>query len=406
MKKVTFQYQWVIMIAGTWALFASLGIGRFALGMLLPAMGAELQLSYAQMGAISTLNFCGYLAAVLFCGALTRRCGTRALVSIALAMVGGSMLLIGMVEKLWLIMGLYFVTGVGSALSNVPIMALLAVWYQPMYRGRVAGVMVMGNGLGIIMSGYLVPILNDFGSGWQLSWLCLGGIALSAAFGAGLLLRNEPQSAVVQKIRATSTIGPQVADTKQTDSSSWYRRIYLHCGALYFLFGFTYVIYVTFLVTSLVQERAMSEQSAGLIWSWVGLLSLVSGPLFGYLSDRFGRRNALMTVFAIQSAAYFLAISGLPLYALYASVFCFGIVAWSVPSIMAALIGDIAGATGAATIFGFVTFVFGIGQLSGPYCAGLLAEQNGGFQMSFLLASGLAFLALLLAALLPKKPTG
>ncbi|THB77009.1 MAG: YbfB/YjiJ family MFS transporter [Desulfobulbaceae bacterium] len=395
------------MFSGTCALFASLGIGRFALGMLLPAMGVELQLSYAQMGIISTLNFCGYLSAVLLCGYFSRICGTRLLVFIALTMVGGSMLLIGSVENLWLIMGLYFVTGVGSALSNVPIMALLAVWFKPLYRGRVAGVMVMGNGLGIVMSGYLVPVLNNCGYGWQLSWLCLGGIALIAALCSGLLLRNEPEPELAEQILAASMVQHSVAHQESIgEPPPWYRKIYLHCGAIYFLFGFTYVIYVTFLVTSLVQERGMIEQSAGVIWSWVGLLSLVSGPLFGYVSDRFGRRNALMAVFSIQSVAYLFAISGLPLYALYGSVFCFGIVAWSIPSIMAALVGDIAGPARAATIFGFVTFVFGIGQISGPYCAGLLAEHTGGFTMSFLMASLLAIAAVVLSARLPIQMKG
>ncbi len=58
-------YRWVIVLGGIFGLFASLGIGRFALGMLLPAMVEPLQLTYSQMGFIGTLNFCGYLAAVL-----------------------------------------------------------------------------------------------------------------------------------------------------------------------------------------------------------------------------------------------------------------------------------------------------------------------------------------------------
>ena len=36
----TFHYGWYVVAAGTLCIFASLGFGRFALGMLLPAMGA------------------------------------------------------------------------------------------------------------------------------------------------------------------------------------------------------------------------------------------------------------------------------------------------------------------------------------------------------------------------------
>jgi|GEM_PF-6412921 len=72
-------YGWHIVWAGTLCIFASLGLGRFALGMLLPAMGGSLRLSYSQMGLVSTMNFVGYLIAVFFCGTLTARFGHRRL---------------------------------------------------------------------------------------------------------------------------------------------------------------------------------------------------------------------------------------------------------------------------------------------------------------------------------------
>ena len=56
---IPFHYGWLIVIAGSLGIFACIGLARFALGMLLPAMGADLQLSYAQMGTISTANFIG-----------------------------------------------------------------------------------------------------------------------------------------------------------------------------------------------------------------------------------------------------------------------------------------------------------------------------------------------------------
>ncbi|MCA1764697.1 MAG: YbfB/YjiJ family MFS transporter [Desulfobulbaceae bacterium] len=50
-------YGWHIVWSSTLGIFSCLGLGRFALGMLLPAMGASLGLSYSQMGLISTANF-------------------------------------------------------------------------------------------------------------------------------------------------------------------------------------------------------------------------------------------------------------------------------------------------------------------------------------------------------------
>src|SRR5665647_3087703 len=94
-------YGWYIMITGTLCLFASLGLGRFSLGMLLPSMGRDLHLSYVQMGLIGTMNFIGYLAAVLLCSRLTRRFGARRLIGTALTAIGVSMLLIGWARNLY-----------------------------------------------------------------------------------------------------------------------------------------------------------------------------------------------------------------------------------------------------------------------------------------------------------------
>jgi predicted MFS family arabinose efflux permease len=176
------------------------------------------------------------------------------------------------------------------------------------------------------------------------------------------------------------------------------RKAVAHCGAIYFIFGFTYVIYATFIVTVLVNEYGFSEKVAGTFWAWVGLLSLFSGPVFGTLSDRLGRKAGLMLVFSIQTFSYLLVGLHLSGPALALSIGCFGIVAWSVPSIMIALVGDLVGSRNTVRVFGLITFVFGMGQISGPYLAGLIAEKTGNFSGSFLMAAGMTFLAILVSS--------
>jgi fucose permease len=70
-------YAWIIVFAGILTLFCCMGLGRFALGMLLPSMGTSLQLSYSEMGFISTGNFVGYLISVFLCGKMIARLGER-----------------------------------------------------------------------------------------------------------------------------------------------------------------------------------------------------------------------------------------------------------------------------------------------------------------------------------------
>lgn len=392
-------YGWYIVAAGTLCIFSCLGLGRFSLGMLLPSMGRALHLSYAQMGLVSTSNFIGYLAGILLSSRLMKTIGARALIGASLLLVGLSMIAVGLASSLSVLVFFYILTGIGSAMANIPIMALVSVWFTSRKRGKAAGFIVIGSGLAIVLSGWLVPQLNGlYADGWRISWFALGGAVILAAAICFKVIRNTPQELGLEPIDS---------ETRPAAASEHFREvtlrspIVLHCAAIYFLFGFTYVIYATFIVTALVREKGFPESVAGHFWSWVGLLSLFSGPVFGTFSDRFGRKAALITVFAIQAAAYLFMALDLPEIFLYLSIGCFGIVAWSIPSIMAAIVGDYAGYRQVAAIFGFVTFIFGLGQITGPYLAGVLAQATGSFSGSFFMAAGMAVLAIVLSALLP-----
>jgi MFS family permease len=396
-----FHYGWLIVAAGTLCIFAGLGLGRFALGMLLPSMAASLGLSYSQMGLISTANFLGYLVAVLAGGFAVRHFGSRRLIFAALMIVGISMGLVGMAGGFLSVLGLYLLTGVGSGAANIPMMGLVTAWFHGSQRGRAAGFVVSGSGFAILLSGWMIPAVNQLhgDEGWRLSWMVLAAIVVVVAFVCLLILRDRPEDLGLIPV-GEEREGPPESRTGESGGTPMRRSTLYHLGAIYFLFGFTYVIYATFFVTFLVKEHGYSETVAGTFWSAVGLLSLLSGPVFGTLSDRWGRKRCLMIVFAIQTMAYLLAASGRTGPFLYASVCLYGVVAWSIPSIMAALAGDHAGPEKVAQVFGMITFIFGIGQIAGPALAGYMADQTGSFTSSFTLAAAMTMLAIVLAALL------
>jgi MFS family permease len=356
------------------------------------------------MGFISTANFIGYLIAVLLGGVIAVKAGARKLISASLLLVGVSMLLISRAKNFEQVLVLYTLTSMGSGASNVPMMGLVSTWFSRKKRGRAAGFIVIGSGFAIILSGKFIPAVNDvFGlNGWRINWLILGVSSILISFLCLLLLRNRPEDKGLQPAGSENTVPAFPSGTGgKTESIYREKTIYL-LGIIYFLFGYTYVIYATFIVTTLVNEHGFSESVAGNFWSWVGFLSLFSGPIFGTLSDKLGRKAGLITVFSFQMLAYLLVAFKLPNVMLYVSIFCFGLVAWSIPSIMIAAVSDYVGAVRAVAAFGFVTFIFGVGQISGPAVAGVLAETSGNFSSSFLMAGILAGLAILLSAFLRK----
>ena len=399
-------YGWVIVAAGTLCVVACLGFGRFALGMLLPSMAATLNLSYSHMGFIGTGNFVGYLVAVFASGLIVARIGQRKFIFLSLLLVGVTMALLSSAQAFGGLLALYVLTGMGSGGANVSIMSLVSTWFARRNRGKAAGYMVIGSGFGIIFAGYFIPYVNATtgGEGWRISWLSLGALVVLIAFLCLAFVRNKPSDLGLSLPGESGSDAGTGGPTRRNNIANIYRSpVIYHLGAIYFLFGFTYVIYATFIVTTLVKERGMSESVAGSFWSVVGFLSLFSGPVFGSISDKLGRKAGLMLVFSFQFLAYLLVASSLPGIFLYLSIFFYGIVAWSVPAIMAAAAGDYAGPENAAKALGFITLIFGMGQISGPAIAGVLAQNAGSFSSSFYMAAAMAGLAIMLTAFL-KKP--
>ncbi len=408
-SRLPFHYAWAIVVTGTIVIMACLGFGRFALGMLLPSMASSLKLSYAQIGYISTGNFIGYLASVLLCAPIARRIGSRRLIVLALAVIALSMALISRAHSFAFVLVLYCITGIGSGAANVPMMGLITAWFDRSIRGKAAGFVVIGSGFAIIISGKLIPYVNGLkgAEGWRDSWLLLSLFVAAIAGLALLVIRNRPEELGTRPLGSDDRAFAPAERVAVAHHVSVYRNRTLYLlGSIYFLFGYTYVIYATFIVTALVKERGFSEAIAGNFWSWVGFLSLFSGPVFGTLSDRIGRKAGLMIVFSLQMLAYLLVAGNLPEIFLYLSIACYGIAAWSIPSIMVAAVGEYVGAEQALAAFGFITFIFGLGQISGPSVAGILAERTGSFSSGFFMAAALAATAILLASALrkPEKP--
>ncbi|MBU1232754.1 MAG: YbfB/YjiJ family MFS transporter [Proteobacteria bacterium] len=399
-------YGWIIVLSGVLAIVAVLGLGRFSLGMLLPSMGSDLELGYSRMGFIGTGNFVGYLLAVLISSRMVKHFNYRAVISGGIFLVGSSMIIVGSANGFWLILTAFFFTGIGSGLANVPVMILISHWFGSSMRGRATGLVVSGSGLGIMLTGLLVPAINNWAGnsqGWRINWVILGSLVLAIGVLCALLIRNRPQDRGLQVLETSRKKGEEKqADLLTKKPIITGKRVFLHLGSIYFFFGFTYVIYVTFVITTLINDYSFTEAVAGRFWFWFGLLGIFSGPLFGSLSDRLGRGRTLALVYTLQGVSHLLlALNPMP-GSVYLSIALFALCAWSVPSIVAAAISDYLGPLKAASGFAAVTLLFGIGQITGPALAGILAERSGSFAQAYLLASLLTGTAAVLSLFLPK----
>ena len=403
-KSEKIHYAWVIVAVGSLVIFSCIGLARYAYTMLLPAMQSGLGLSYDRMGFIGTTNFCGYLLAVFLSSTLLRRFHARGVISTSLLLVSLCMLGISQSHSFHIITLLYFLTGMGTGFANIPMMALITYWFRSEKRGRAAGLVIGGNGAAIIFAGFLIPQLNKvYGAvGWRSSWLVLGLISLAVTVCAALLLRNHPAEMGLEPLGKSVAPSP---DQLQPHEKRGDGTILLKLGLLYMAFGATFMVFGTFIVTTMVKEYGFSEAKAGFYWSCVGFFSLFSGVGFGTLSDKIGRKKGLALVYIVQTIAYLLAGLKLGSAGLLVSIILYGSAVFAIPAIMAAAIGDYLGLSRAASAFATVTIFFALGQTIGPGLAGVIAKATGSFTNAYLLASLLTAAAAIFVATLPKPVT-
>ena len=388
-------YAWVISGVAILAVFCCLGLARFAFGMMLPGMAQDLGLDYSQQGLLGTGYFVGYLLTVAPLPYLAPRLGARRIVSAGLLTITLALAGFSLSSDFVVLTILYLIAGIGSGGAFVPVMSLASHWFHPSHRGRAAGIFLAGAGLGIIVSGFVVPRLEPlFGfTDWQVGWLIFSCLSLVLALLTAVLLRNNPAELGLEPYGRP---GPLASGSDGPADTRGFRSIVLHMGAIYAIYGATYMVYATFIVTTMEQDFTFSRDHAGQVWAWIGFFSIFSGALFGFLSDHLGRRNGMIIAFGVLGLAYFLVSMNFGLAGLYISIALFGFAAWSIPTIISAAAGDYLGIQAAASGLAVITLMFAIGQSLGPVGGGIVAELTGDFTMAYGISAALCVLAITL----------
>jgi MFS family permease len=399
-KKI--HYGWIVIFMGMVATVAAHGFGRMAYTILLPAMKDGLHFDYTQLGLLGTGNFIGYLSMAIIGGFLAARFGTRTVITIALLLMGVTMMLTGLAKSFGFAFAMRLLTGLGNGAAFVPAMALGSAWFAVKNRGFATGIVSGGIGLGTFLSGIIVPaILASYETdGWRYSWYFLGACVIGVAGIMWLFLRNQPQDKglfPVGQDEKKAILNPVSND--KVSALDW-KKVYRmkeiwYLGIVYFFYGLSYIIYMVFFAAYLVKEMGYTQAWAGGLWATVGALSIFCGVIWGSVSDRIGRGKGAAMAYLVLGLSYIIFAVVQNEFGFYLSAFLFGLTAWSIPTIMAAAAGDLVGPRLAPAGLGFATLFFGIGQSIGPALGGYLADLTHSFMLPFLMAGVISLVGMI-----------
>ena len=391
-------YGWVIVGVGVLVKMTGLGFGRFAYPMLIPSMRGSLGFNYIEMGLLSGAIMLGYLLFSLIGGMLATRFGPKRIVIVSLLCGTLSMFFISRLSEFFPLLFFTFAMGAGGAGAHISMTTLPMAWFEERRLGRALGVVTGGTGLGIIVTGLLLPtLLFHLGKeAWRQCWLLLALITFLVAVIGWILLKEKPNQI---------TLLPSRPDEDKESIPSAGKKNGLNLRAIfiiYFIFGFAYNIYATYFVAYMVEEIRLTEKTAGDIWAIFGWMCMGSGLIWGFISDRLGRREALLWNNGIIAFSVLLPLLLHQPFFLGLSAFLFGATFLGTVTVIAATIGDQI-VEKRAYVYGLVTLIHGIGQFLGTISGGYLKDLTGSFQLTLIVSLTGFLLCILLTAINKKR---
>jgi predicted MFS family arabinose efflux permease len=373
----------------------SLGITRFAYGLLLPPMRDDLGWSYTLAGAMNTANAVGYLIGALAMSWLVQRSSPTRLLLWGSVLASLFMAASGFFTGSVPLLTQRLLAGVASALvfSTGGLLAARLAAQQPRRSGFLLGLYYGGTGLGIVVSALGVPWLLAQAAGrphawawawWGLALLCaLATVML--AWPARVLAAREAAATVVSSTPAANAAAPGSALAGRVFRS----RDFVFALGGYACFGIGYIGYMTFVI-ALLREQGSSPVAITTYFALLGLAVVASSRIWAGLLDRYRNGRALALLNALLGVATLLPAITAAWPLIIASGLLFGGVFLSVVASTTALVRHNLPPSQWAAGIGVFTVVFAAGQIVGPTVVGFIADGPGG------LARGLVFSALAL----------
>lgn len=366
----------LLAVALSAAAAVSLGVTRFAYGLLLPAMREDLAWSYTLLGAMNTSNALGY-----FLGALAT---SRV---IALWGPGRAVLWGGLLAAVLMWMPGFFVdptvlifqrllAGMLSAVVFISggILAARMGSRQAGRAGLILGLYYGGTGAGIVLSALVVPWILDGEQlpfvPWVLAWWALGLACLVMV----AWLRWP-----VKVLAGWETDSVAASDPPQ--AAAWWPMRYALLG--YSLFGLGYIGYMTFAV-ALLREHGANSVEVAWFYGILGLMVMASSRIWAGLLNAHRGGGALARLNALLGLAVVLPTLSDNFYVFVLSGALFGAVFMSIVATTTAFVRlNFPAAAWSAGITAF-SVVFAMGQVLGPLAVGWVADSHGGLVRGFL----------------------
>ena len=362
----------------------SYGLARFAFGLFVPPIRAELELTPYAIGIVGALPLVSFLLATLVAPIAADRLGARyaAMLSGAFAVVG--LALIGLSESASSLGIGVFACGICTGLMMPALTAAMQALVKRRDHGRVSAVMNAGTSIGVIVA---VPAVLFLAGAWRLAYASFAVVAVIGMAATWLFV-----PAVSKIVPANAAPPPPISKLQ------WSRLFGLSLFA--FAMGFVASAYWIFAPDLVVTLGALPPATTGWLWLGVGIAGL-GGATVADLADRNNPpiTHALMLMMLSASLALLAASPGRLVLATF-SALVFGAAYMSLTGLyLMTGIRLLPGRLSLGPVFPFMAVA--LGQAVGSPVVGAMVGRFG-YADAFATVSAIGIVVAILSPLYPK----
>lgn len=347
MRRIHREVLWPVYVPA-----ALLGIPAQAVLILLPLYVLELGGGVAAASAVVGLRGVGMMAFDIPAGLLAARIGDRAIMLIAMVLLGAAYLMFALVDEVAWFYPIAFLNGAGSSTFLLGRMSYVTAVCEPRERGRVIS-MIAGTMRVAALVGPLAGTALAAWMGFAAAFFCVA-VAVIFAFACVAVSAIDDRPAV--KAQHWRSIG---------ELAYSYRRVFATAGVAAVAFMLMRAAR-TVLIPLIGADLDFGTTAIGLIVSLSALIDVVLFYPAGTIVDRWGRRATAVPssfLFAASLAALSLAQG---LYSLVAVAIALGVANGLSTGIVMILGTDLAPANRRDEFLGIWRFLTDLGSAAGP----------------------------------------
>lgn len=283
------------VVALTFCLGLVLFLDRAALSVLAPSIRRDLHLGPAAMGGVFTAFVWGYALLHIPAGALGDRYGARRVLAGIVVLWSLSTAATAAAWSLLSLLVIRFLFGAAEAGATPNVSQSFGRWIPVVERARAQGLYLAGMSAGAALAPPLVTI-GLMKWGWRATFVALGCVGVVWAAGWFFWYRDDPQrhpsmnAGELELLDRRAAAGPlvQVHWRKVLATPNLWAIL-----LMYFTYGYTGYIYITWFPSYLMESRGLPLSTAGTLAAVPGVLGLLAKPLGGWVSDRLAARYGL-----------------------------------------------------------------------------------------------------------------